>query len=170
MTRPCFDKHKSIYETIVCMYDEFELLLLQYYKCLINKICYKRVCCEAVKSKHKLKKCLEQLIKKIINDNGPIPLSITRLLSQNTNYNVLISDEIIEISNTVEINVNLLPAPIYKGRELVIIKTSNNTLKIHIVPNGIDGIDGIIGNDVYLNDQYQRITLLSNGTNIYYIL
>lgn len=176
LTRPCLSRHKSICETICCLYEEFQVMLCSYIKCLIakicecyEKVCYKKICCESVKSKHKLKKCLEEFVKKIIIDNGPVASSITVLNNRSTDYNILVSDEIVEISNTADINVNLLPAPAYKGRELVVVKTSLNTFKINIVPNGSDLIDGMVSN-IYLNDQFQRITLLSNGTNIYYIL
>ena len=118
----------------------------------------------------KNKKCCETNKKDCCKlSKQPNQKQVTTLGNRTTNYYVIATDEIIQIYNTSDIEVILPKAFTNGGKELIISKISDNDFKINIVASGGGTIDGYNSN-IYLNNYLEKIVLISNGMNIYYII
>jgi hypothetical protein len=94
---------------------------------------------------------------------------ITTLTNQNTDYTVALTDQVVQMSNTQNVNVFLPQASTSSGQQLMIAKISNNNNIITITPFSGDTIDGLYSS-VILTNVYEKISLISNGINLYFIV
>jgi len=108
--------------------------------------------------------CNKQSEQKQINQK-----QVTTLGNRNTDYYVLSTDELIQIYNTSSMTVILPKAFTNGGKEIIISKISDNEFPINIVAFGGGTIDGLNTN-IFLNNYLEKIMLISNGINIYYII
>ncbi len=82
------------------------------------------------------------------------------------NYTLVGTDDVVEISTTNNIAINVPAAASYPGKEYYIIKTgASGTLTI--TRNGADTFDGA-DTTIALSVQYDRVRLTSNGVSIWY--
>jgi hypothetical protein len=96
--------------------------------------------------------------------------TIITLYNQLTDYSVALTDNIVQIQNDQNINVFLPQAITNEGQEIIISKISNNTYTITINAYSGDSINNGTDTSIILSDQYEKVTLVSNGINLYYVL
>jgi hypothetical protein len=91
-----------------------------------------------------------------------------RVESTGTDYNLIDSDHVVKFSTTSNITVYLPVAAIYSGREFIIIKTGT-TGTLTISTTGGNNIDGSV-TTFNIKKQFNKISLVSDGVNSWYIL
>lgn len=96
--------------------------------------------------------------------------TIKTLYNQTVDYTISITDNIVQIQNNQNINVFLPQANTNEGQEIIISKISNNTNTITITAYSGDSLNNGIDITITLSDQYEKIILVSNGINLYYVL
>jgi len=96
--------------------------------------------------------------------------TINTLYNRITDYEVLFTDNIIQIQNNQNIYVYLPQANTNAGQEIIVSKLSDNDATITIETSSGDSIDNGTDTMISLSDQYEKVILVSNGINLYYIL
>jgi hypothetical protein len=104
---------------------------------------------------------------KFISLNGPL----SRSVAVETTTSVVLNDThyLVEFSNPGIVNVTLPLASSLPGIEYILVKTSS-TGKINIISSATDTINNNIDQLYQLSGQYQKIKLINNSINRWYII
>jgi len=79
------------------------------------------------------------------------------------NYNVDINDYCVLCNNTSNITINLPSAKNLAGKEYIFVKISSNTYSVNIQAKTNEYINNL--SSKLLTNQWQKVKIISNGTN-----